>query len=248
MTGGISKSVVDISLKFLLSPQVLTEVPRTSTQYPTTSPSTQPSTIMDPSQQFNADAPSAAEPPQATVEERLPESTQEQPIPPVQPMEHPAPTSVNVQETSPEPTASRAGFDHGYNSDSKAHYYSRSADFNPSAPEYAPQDLDQAAPFTSSPSVSQQPQLHPSSRPSSSFSNGPERHSLSQPQPSESAQRQAAQSSKNSVVIKVGMVGDAQIGKTSLMVKYVEGSWDEDYIQTLGAFSRCCSIEIGSNS
>jgi Gtp-binding protein of the ras superfamily involved in termination of M-phase len=37
-----------------------------------------------------------------------------------------------------------------------------------------------------------------------------------------------------SVVIKVGMVGDAQIGKTSLMVKYVEGSWDEDYIQTLG--------------
>ena len=39
---------------------------------------------------------------------------------------------------------------------------------------------------------------------------------------------------KSSVVIKVGMVGDAQIGKTSLMVKYVEGSWDEDYIQTLG--------------
>ncbi len=36
------------------------------------------------------------------------------------------------------------------------------------------------------------------------------------------------------MVIKVGMVGDAQIGKTSLMVKYVEGSWDEDYIQTLG--------------
>ncbi len=30
------------------------------------------------------------------------------------------------------------------------------------------------------------------------------------------------------------MVGDAQIGKTSLMVKYVEGTFDEDYIQTLG--------------
>ena len=30
------------------------------------------------------------------------------------------------------------------------------------------------------------------------------------------------------------MVGDAQIGKTSLMVKYVEGKFDEDYIQTLG--------------
>jgi GTP-binding protein of the ras superfamily involved in termination of M-phase len=44
----------------------------------------------------------------------------------------------------------------------------------------------------------------------------------------------AQQNGRNHVVIKVGMVGDAQIGKTSLMVKYVEGSWDEDYIQTLG--------------
>ncbi|KAI9294962.1 GTPase Spg1 [Neoconidiobolus thromboides FSU 785] len=43
-----------------------------------------------------------------------------------------------------------------------------------------------------------------------------------------------AEEGKNSVVIKVGMVGDSQIGKTSLMVKYVEGSFDEDYIQTLG--------------
>lgn len=33
------------------------------------------------------------------------------------------------------------------------------------------------------------------------------------------------------------MVGDSQIGKTSLMVKYVEGSFDEDYIQTLGMSS-----------
>lgn len=39
---------------------------------------------------------------------------------------------------------------------------------------------------------------------------------------------------KNSVVLKVGMVGDSQIGKTSLMVKYVEGSFDEAYVQTLG--------------
>ncbi|KAF3929277.1 hypothetical protein AA313_de0206997 [Arthrobotrys entomopaga] len=49
-----------------------------------------------------------------------------------------------------------------------------------------------------------------------------------------SSQSGAAGAKKNSVVIKVGMVGDAQIGKTSLMVKYVEGSFDEDYIQTLG--------------
>eukprot|EP00736_Rhodelphis_marinus_P008573 Rmarinus@m.2946 len=39
---------------------------------------------------------------------------------------------------------------------------------------------------------------------------------------------------KSSVALKVGMLGDAQIGKTSLMVKYVEGTFDEDYIQTLG--------------
>eukprot|EP01099_Mayorella_cantabrigiensis_P000165 TRINITY_DN1070_c0_g1_i1.p1 TRINITY_DN1070_c0_g1~~TRINITY_DN1070_c0_g1_i1.p1 ORF type:complete len:208 (+),score=44.08 TRINITY_DN1070_c0_g1_i1:70-693(+) len=38
----------------------------------------------------------------------------------------------------------------------------------------------------------------------------------------------------SSVVVKVGMVGDSQIGKTSLMVRYVEGTFDEDYIQTLG--------------
>jgi len=46
---------------------------------------------------------------------------------------------------------------------------------------------------------------------------------------------QASPAKKNSsVVIKVGMVGDSAIGKTSLMVKYVEGAFDEDYIQTLG--------------
>lgn len=37
-----------------------------------------------------------------------------------------------------------------------------------------------------------------------------------------------------SVILKVGIVGDAQIGKTSLMVRYVENVFDELYIQTLG--------------
>jgi GTP-binding protein of the ras superfamily involved in termination of M-phase len=32
------------------------------------------------------------------------------------------------------------------------------------------------------------------------------------------------------------MVGDSQIGKTSLMVKYVEGSFDDSYVQTLGMY------------
>ncbi|BFZ55662.1 Ras GTPase tem1 [Savitreella phatthalungensis] len=36
------------------------------------------------------------------------------------------------------------------------------------------------------------------------------------------------------LVIKVGMLGDSQIGKTSLMVKYVDGIFDEEYLQTLG--------------
>ena len=47
------------------------------------------------------------------------------------------------------------------------------------------------------------------------------------------------------MVIKVGMVGDSQIGKTSLMVKYVEGSFDEDYIQTLGT---CFETDVLSSS
>jgi len=44
----------------------------------------------------------------------------------------------------------------------------------------------------------------------------------------------SASKKKKKVVVKVGMVGDSQIGKTSLMVKYVEGAFNEDYIQTLG--------------
>lgn len=50
-----------------------------------------------------------------------------------------------------------------------------------------------------------------------------------------------------SVVVKVGMVGDSQIGKTSLMVKYVEGSFDEDYIQTLGKFRNRQKFMTGVN-
>ncbi|KAJ9602710.1 Ras GTPase tem1 [Cladophialophora chaetospira] len=73
-----------------------------------------------------------------------------------------------------------------------------------------------------SPSLYQQP----SSRPNSGMG-GQQQSQYQENRPSQPA-------SKSSVVIKVGMVGDAQIGKTSLMVKYVEGSWDEDYIQTLG--------------
>lgn len=37
-----------------------------------------------------------------------------------------------------------------------------------------------------------------------------------------------------SIKLKVAMVGDVNVGKTSLMVKYVEGTFDKNYIQTLG--------------
>jgi GTP-binding protein of the ras superfamily involved in termination of M-phase len=39
---------------------------------------------------------------------------------------------------------------------------------------------------------------------------------------------------KKKILVKVGMVGDSQIGKTSLMVKYVENKFQEEYIETLG--------------
>ena len=79
-------------------------------------------------------------------------------------------------------------------------------------------------------------QPQPYSRPSSGLSGSGDRYGYSQTY-QEQNQRPSHQErgmTQNNVVIKVGMVGDAQIGKTSLMVKYVEGSWDEDYIQTLG--------------
>jgi GTP-binding protein of the ras superfamily involved in termination of M-phase len=73
----------------------------------------------------------------------------------------------------------------------------------------------------------------PSSRPPSAMSGTSNQGYGFQEQVAYAAQEQSKQPK---VIIKVGMVGDAQIGKTSLMVKYVEGSWDEDYIQTLGMF------------
>jgi Gtp-binding protein of the ras superfamily involved in termination of M-phase len=68
--------------------------------------------------------------------------------------------------------------------------------------------------------------------------NGGSRYQEQNQRNSQGQVQQEAATKNTSVVIKVGMVGDAQIGKTSLMVKYVEGSWDEDYIQTLGRWHR----------
>jgi Gtp-binding protein of the ras superfamily involved in termination of M-phase len=79
---------------------------------------------------------------------------------------------------------------------------------------------------------------NPNSRPASSMSGhqypNDGQHRVSAPSAASNSGGAEQPNGRNHVVIKVGMVGDAQIGKTSLMVKYVEGSWDEDYIQTLG--------------
>lgn len=116
------------------------------------------------------------------------------------------------------------------------HQTSQSADYPASAGPLSPaSDTDPTARYPSPNMQYQQQPMQPISRPSSGLSGSGDRHGYSQAY-QEQNQRPSQQATKpaSSVVIKVGMVGDAQIGKTSLMVKYVEGSWDEDYIQTLG--------------
>lgn len=106
-----------------------------------------------------------------------------------------------------------------------------SPSFSPN-PDAVPSAVDPAATHAASSRITPQMGSQPPSRPPSGLSN-------SQSYPDQQRVNQAGVTGQptnkpSSVVIKVGMVGDAQIGKTSLMVKYVEGSWDEDYIQTLG--------------
>ncbi|KAL9018045.1 MAG: hypothetical protein Q9185_004647 [Variospora sp. 1 TL-2023] len=113
----------------------------------------------------------------------------------------------------------------------------QSSDHPPQNPPFSPNhDSEPNSSRNGSHAYQQQP-MQPYSRPSSGLSASGDRYGHTQTHQDQS-QRPANQAGNNptqsSVVIKVGMVGDAQIGKTSLMVKYVEGSWDEDYIQTLG--------------
>lgn len=124
-----------------------------------------------------------------------------------------------------------------------ADYAAPSAQFSPPPPPPPPPaEPEQSSRFNSPTMTYQQHSSQPTSRPSSGLSGGGDRYGYSQTyqeqnqrqQQQQQQQQQQTPANKNSVVIKVGMVGDAQIGKTSLMVKYVEGSWDEDYIQTLG--------------
>ena len=109
--------------------------------------------------------------------------------------------------------------DHGIGSSPRSHYPSEHTDSEPTARYETPPI---PAPAISRPpsGLSGQATAYGADQASRAGSNGPA--------------ADAQNPGRNHVVIKVGMVGDAQIGKTSLMVKYVEGSWDEDYIQTLG--------------
>ncbi|KAH0544355.1 hypothetical protein FGG08_001496 [Glutinoglossum americanum] len=163
-----------------------------------------------------------------------------------------------------DPTTTPTGaYNNGYNgytqsngnTNNSRHQMSQSTDYSASQQSPSPSTPDSNGRYAPSNLYPQHPQQHQqaaqNSRPSSGLSGSSERYAQ-YPQPqlqqenrsttyqdqnSRSSQQQAAEQAarnKNSVVIKVGMVGDAQIGKTSLMVKYVEGSWDEDYIQTLG--------------
>lgn len=132
-------------------------------------------------------------------------------------------------------TTPTGGYNNGYQSTPQgqpmqsSHYQHGQAPFSPTP------DSD---PNSRSGSHGYQQPMQPYSRPSSGLSGAGDRYGQAQAyqeqnqRPSQQGNNQGQ--TQSSVVIKVGMVGDAQIGKTSLMVKYVEGSWDEDYIQTLG--------------
>ena len=53
-----------------------------------------------------------------------------------------------------------------------------------------------------------------------------------------SASSGGAGGEKETIVVKVALVGDSGVGKTSLMVRYVERRFDADYVETLGELPR----------
>lgn len=118
----------------------------------------------------------------------------------------------------------------GYSSDTR-HQPSQSGEFPPPNQTYSGPSTPDVDPRYPTPPTAFASSM---SRPSSSGLSGGFGTPTYQDQNQRPSTGNEKDRNKNSVVIKVGMVGDAQIGKTSLMVKYVEGSWDEDYIQTLG--------------
>lgn len=133
-------------------------------------------------------------------------------------------------------TTPTGGYNNGYQEAPRPQPM-QTENYPPSNGAFSPNpESDPNTRYASSNSGYQQPPMQSYSRPSSGLSGSGDRYGYSQTyqEQNQRASHQDAARAQSSVVIKVGMVGDAQIGKTSLMVKYVEGSWDEDYIQTLG--------------
>lgn len=132
-------------------------------------------------------------------------------------------------------TTPTGGYNNGYQSAPRRDSI-QSPDYPPQNASFSPNPDSDPNSRHGSHAYQQQP-MQPYPRPSSGLSASGDRYGHSQPyqdQTQRSSNQASNSQTQSSVVIKVGMVGDAQIGKTSLMVKYVEGSWDEDYIQTLG--------------
>lgn len=167
----------------------------------------------------------------STVAELQPEEQSQQ-----QQQQQPTAAPEQTADQPASTTGETAAHSHGGSIDTRGHHAASSHDFPSSIPDYSHPESDQLSRFNSSPTVNYHPQNQGASRPGSGLSGAGDKYISAQPF-TESGQKSSVPASRNSVVIKVGMVGDAQIGKTSLMVKYVEGSWDEDYIQTLGESS-----------
>jgi GTP-binding protein of the ras superfamily involved in termination of M-phase len=184
---------------------------------------------------------------------------QQQPPPPLETLSHDDTLggiegSPHIPSTAQHTNGLSSSSSSSHPSDARRHGQSQSLDqglsSNSPRPDDAPQYHTEDARYSNTPPIPMNPT--PISRPASGLSGGGSAQP-SHPQQqqhytgsdhgsrgggggggAEAAASTAAANGRNHVVIKVGMVGDAQIGKTSLMVKYVEGSWDEDYIQTLG--------------
>lgn len=132
-------------------------------------------------------------------------------------------------------TTPTGGYNNGYQ-EAPRRQSAQSENYPPANGSFSP-SLESDPNSRSNSGYQHQPQAY--SRPGSGMSgSGQYGYSQTYQEQNQRPSHQDTAKTQNNVVIKVGMVGDAQIGKTSLMVKYVEGSWDEDYIQTLGE-TRC---------
>ncbi|EFE42514.1 hypothetical protein TRV_02710 [Trichophyton verrucosum HKI 0517] len=197
-----------------------------------------------------APTPISAQDPASTVEhapESEPAPVPDNLVPQTPEQEIPA----RIDET---PSNYSQTYNNGYSNGQQSHHSSFSPEYIQStAPALHTHESDLSpASRHNSPTMSyQQYQLpsQPASRPGSGVSNSGDRYGYSQQyhdqnprqqqqqqqqhqQQTQQQQQPSAAPSKNSVVIKVGMVGDAQIGKTSLMVKYVEGDKSREALIT----------------